>query len=395
MHVYTRIIVACIVYLAIGTIGFYTVEPDVTWLDSVIWASNTVFSPGSDFEPTNKAAKVFQSCYIAITFLWVLYIGAQIVPIFIRREESKTSGQDVVHRHQLRYNRRYFVATAVDWEKVESLYKELEQQLESNDFHLVVVAENLPPMPSHLMRQGVRFIKGVVRDQDTWQRAGLQWATGVFVCAPSYSDIKHDGSVAMLVDMIKRLQPSVITVAEGISRANRALFSSGNRLFIFDAMTLKAIAEKVRQELDGRSVQFIAANTCDKFQARELLWQLHRVTGICSAEQCRLLAEKLHEQGTVQVSDQEGISLRIALPPDLDDPGTSDGEVWAMLRHAWEVMSVGMYCSVMSRDTFHGMENVVCVDGGMARLEVQAMLHPDQDIDEDLDGDYAVDDWPS
>ncbi|MFH1536691.1 MAG: hypothetical protein ABID45_01745, partial [Patescibacteria group bacterium] len=158
---------------------------------------------------------------------------------------------------------------------------------------------------------------------------------------------------------------SIITVAEGISRENTRLYQSGDHLLLFDPVTLKAVAEKA-QDLVGatRTIGKVVANPCDRYQAVELLGQLGQGSE---------LAEELMEQGQVQIAD-DGITLRIVLPTDLDDPQTSDGEVWAEVKKAGEDVVVGLYLSVRSADSFVDFDNVICADEVMTRKEVKDML---------------------
>ncbi|MBI4408031.1 MAG: hypothetical protein HY565_06050 [Candidatus Kerfeldbacteria bacterium] len=341
-----------VVLIAIGFFGLKLVEPTATWSDAAVWTVTAFSTFGMDmFLPTTQASKWFQALFLLGSFMMTAFGLTVVIPPFLYWWEAPRKGLASVRRS--RQTPLYLLVGPVDWEKVESVYWELQRAVGHISL-VVVVSETLTEIPMHLQRLGIQFVNGSLRRNETYQRAGIDWATGAFICAASYNDPTADVQTAAITEIIERYQRSVKTVTEVVSADNADLFDGrhgADQSVLFDPLTLAAVAKLLAKQLAGRSAKIIV-NTIDEAQRAELGRQL-AAAGIIESE--------------------EGVLSRIILPEDLDNPVGSDAKVWAALKRAREEVIVGMYCSIVSNDLFADHDNVVCADQVMAQQLVAAM----------------------
>lgn len=341
-------------YLIVGTVGFHLCEPETTWLRAVLWTVTTVFSPGSDFTPTNQAGAVFQAVYIFNNFMLLLVLGAMIVPFFIDRWHGRWNGEDIISRWMIRGD-LILLVDPVDWEKSRSVWQALCERY-GNKFTLVVISERLEALPRADIKRGIRFVRGSLRDSGTYERAGLKWAKVAFVCASSYDHPEADLTTSALVELIELQKPDIISIAEVVTPDNAHYFTNGHfqvdGTVVFDSVTLAALARRVKSLVGDQAVNVIA-NTVDNFQYAELRRQL------------RVVAD-------VHVSP-DGREFRVVLPTTLDDPAEADVRVRAELHAQEDLQAVGLYVSVLSGSFFGAYPNVLCADQLMAEALVEAL----------------------
>jgi hypothetical protein len=360
MSRFNLFLVSLVSLIAAGIFGLKFVEPTATWPDAARWTIMAFATFGVDmFPPTNSSSSWFQAIFLLASFVQTGFLLTIVIPLFSEWWEAPKKGlAEAKHRQGVPL---YLLVGPVDWEKVESVFREMQQTL--GHVHLVVVvSETLTEIPVHLQKLGIQFVNGSLRRIETYQRAGLKHATGAFVCSASYNTPDADINTAAIVSLVERFRSAVHTVAEMVSRDNADLFSGThgvNESVTFDPLTLAAVARMVAERLQGRAAK-IVANTIDEAQRAELDRQLAAA-------------------GVVQSED--GVAARIILPDDLDNPsGTaehpigSDVKVWAALMRATEEVVVVMYCSIVSDDMFSGHSNVVCADRIMAQELVKALL---------------------
>lgn len=342
---------ALVVLATVGVVGLKLVEPTATWHDAFLWTITAFSTFGLDlFQPTNLVSKYFQSTYLVLSFLATgLALTIIIPPIYSWWEAPKKGGITIRRR---RRKPLYLLVNPVDWEKVESVWVEMSSRIQL--FELVVVSETLEEISPHLLQSGIHFVHGCLRRRETYLRAGLDWATGVFVCAGSYNDIKADEKTAGIVTLIEQYQSGVRSVVEVVSANNFDLFTgdhTADATVAFDPTTLQGVAQWLYHQLGSCPAQ-ITINTIDEAQAVEWTKQLKSV-------------------GVLEAAD--GIAIHVILPTNLDDPSASDFEVNTTLKRSTAKLTVGLYLSVLSTDLFVGVENVLCADRIMAKALVSAM----------------------
>ncbi|MEK7122329.1 MAG: hypothetical protein AAB855_00575, partial [Patescibacteria group bacterium] len=243
-----------------------------------------------------------------------LALSTVVIPPILHWWDSRINGLATVRWWQCWGRQVFLLVDPVDWEKAESVLAELGRQIVGSFVVVVSNDRKFPNLPGHLLGK-VGYVKGNLRDPQTYQRAGLGRATGAFICSSSYDDPESDTRTAAIVSMIEGLRSEIITIAEQVSRANDDLFKSQNGFSVdgtvaFDETTLGAIAQIVAQWPTSMAID---ANTIDELQREELDRQLH-VAG-------------------VHVTENGGGKVCFMLPKSLYDTDT-DYVVWAELQRA-------------------------------------------------------------
>lgn len=345
-------------FFAVGVIGLQIAEPGVGWARGVQWVIGYMVTQDSDLEPTSAVSRWFQVGFGVMNFvLLTLSLSTIVIPPILGWWESRINGRGSISRWDCLGKRLFLVVGPVDWEKVESLMDEMARQ-NLGDSLVVVVSddEKFPNLPDPLLKKGVGFVRGNLRDHETYARAGINYAAGVYVCASSYDGPAQDAKGAAIVAVIEGLRPEIITIAELVSCENDDLFRgrgfSVDATVAFDPETLKAIAQRVADVARGGriSVEFSAI---DDAQASEL-------------------NAKLAEAGVIDCGD--GNVIRIILPVTLDDT-SADYAVWATLQRAEAAgeQAVALFLSIKSEGLFAGNPNASCADRVMAMALVAAM----------------------
>lgn len=248
----------------------------------------------------------------------------------------------------------FLIVDPVDWEKAQSIIEEAKRQGLRAQF-CVIIDNSLPEKPAGVPAQ---LIRGNLRDPNTFWRAGLARAVGVFICASSYDKPGDDARTAAIASMVEGLRPEIISVAEQVSHANDDLFAMAgvDTTVVFDEVTLGAVVGCFLQAVRDLRVGNIDANTIDHAQRSELDAQLELA-------------------GLVSCGDGEA-DVQIILPKSLDNT-SSDYEVWGALHRA-EVTSgryaAALYLSIKSEMLFRGKQNTVCADRVLAKAMVTAAL---------------------
>ncbi|MEK7583215.1 MAG: hypothetical protein AAB483_02325 [Patescibacteria group bacterium] len=344
-------------FVVLGIVGFHVLE-SATWSRAARWILAVVltFDDGG-YEPTGGPLSVlFISIWkLAAWVFWGLLAAALVVPPLLDWWHSSKNGAAVVSwLDTVGMSRVFILVQPVDWEKAESLVQEVHDQF-GRRVLVVIVAEDLPDLPPHLLKAGCAYVKGNLRDPKTYRRAGLARASGVFVCARSYQDPAQDARSASLASLVEHERSDVETVVEQVSRGNDDLFDGRDwtvdARVVFDKETLRAIAERVSQIVPrGNSIRLVA-NTVDEAQAGEL----HR----------QLAAR------SIQIGEG-GPKVRVILPANLDET-TSDYAVWSELVRAKEEYVVALFLSVLSEGLFRHNPSALCADRIMAKALVEAM----------------------
>lgn len=337
--------------LALGTGTIYCLE-DINFSSAMIWSFQCMFKfVGESIAPTSSPSAVFQACFKFWGGLYLLFLGAFVMPPFLRAYNAQREG-----KIRLRPKKRVddiLLVDPVDWEKVRSVFNELRKN--RKQFRLIVVSDTLPNVPLNLeAEEQIVFIKGNLRAEETYQRAGIDWAKCAIICASTYNnpDVADAKSAATTL-LIERYRSEIRTVVEVVSQKNQDLFIGDNAadaLVFFDPTTLGEISRLVAEAAQGKEVK-VLVNTFDADQKVELEAQLAAA-------------------GLVQSDD--GMQVKIVLPSDMDNPSQSDMLAVAQVRRATEEAVVVLYLSVESKDLFPRM--AICADQVMARALVEAML---------------------
>lgn len=347
-----------IVYLALGALGIMIVEPGTGFGRAIRWALVVMTTLGPDSTPTSEPSAWFQSFFSLLSFGAVsLALSTVIIPPILTWWEARINGRGAVSRWDCLGRKLFLVVGPVDWEKAESLVNEMTRQNLGGSFVVVVSDdEEFPDIPSQLAKSGVGFVKGNLRDPETFRRAGLASATGAFICASSYDKPEQDAKAAAIVAVIEGLRPEIITIAEQVCRESDDLFSgqgfSVDATVAFDPQTLGVVARRVSNIAGGTRVS-VEFNAIDAAQQGELDTQLAEV-------------------GLVDCGD--GNVIRIILPGTLDDT-SADYDVWAALQRAEAAgeLAVALFLSVKSEGLFASNPNALCADRIMADALVSAM----------------------
>ena len=89
----TQGIAACVAFfgtLAVGTIGFYYIEEDWSWIDSFYFCTYTLTTVGyGDIVPTTDAGRLCASLYMIVGVTIALAALAVVGSNYIRRRETK------------------------------------------------------------------------------------------------------------------------------------------------------------------------------------------------------------------------------------------------------------------------------------------------------------------
>lgn len=345
-------------FFVVGVGGLLVTEPEVDWTRGVQWVIKYMVTQDSDLEPTSAASRWFQVFFGVMNFvLLTLALSTIVIPPILGWWESRVNGRGAVSTLDCLGKRLFMVVGPVDWEKVESLMDEMALQNLGGSFVVVVSDdEKLPNLPDPLLKKGTGFVRGNLRDPETFKRAGLAGATGAFVCASSYDKPEMDAKTAAITAIIEGLRPGIVTVAEQVSRNNDDLFTGRgfavDATVAFDPETLKAVARQVAEHAVEKRVS-VEFKAIDAAQQTELDIQLA-------------------EAGVVDCGD--GDAIHVILPSSLDDT-SSDYNVWAKLRRAEAAgdLAAALFLSVKSEGLFANNPNALCADRIMARALVAAM----------------------
>jgi hypothetical protein len=371
-------LVSLVVLIATGVFGLKMVEPTATWSDAARWTMMAFSTFGVDmFPPTNGVSSWFQTLFLLASFLETGFALTIIIPPFNEWWEAPKKGlAEAKYRKGVPL---YLLVGPVDWEKVESVYREMQRAL--GHVHLVVVvSETLTEIPAHLRKLGVQFVNGSLRRIETYRRAGLDHATGAFVCSGSYNDTAADINTAAVAGLIERFRAEVHTIVEVVSRENADLFAGEhavNQSAVFDPLTLAAVAQnlaaQVNEQLKGQPVHVIGLPEVEPDEEMVTSGNLKEPLIGVDSKQRDELRRQLHAAGVILRDD--GVPVQIILPDDLDNPVASDAKVWAALKRATAKIVVAMYCSIVSDDLFSGKNNAVCADRIMAQALVGAHIN--------------------
>ncbi|MBI2416141.1 MAG: NAD-binding protein [Candidatus Kerfeldbacteria bacterium] len=336
----------------VGVVGLKLIEPAATWHDAVLWMLTAFATFGMDmYPPTSLLSKYFQTLFVFASFVQTGFALTIVIPPFLQWWEAPRKGLATIAKTK---RASYLLVGPVDWEKVLSVYRALQTRRQNTC--LVVMSETFTEIPEYYRNLNIKFVYGSLRQQETYQRAGIEFAAGVFVCSPSYQNPDSDVITSGIAQWVEQHHPSVRTVAEVVSRDNFDLFEGTNgvdAIVTFDPVTLRQVAQVIARQLPLGQCVRVEANVVDAAQQQEL---------------DRQLAEVGVQQGDT------GVSVKVILPRNLDDPNGSDFRVKADLYRAQGTETVGMYLSVLSQDLFVGCAKVVCADAVVAEALVQAML---------------------
>lgn len=261
-------------YFGCGVVGYHHTHPEATWSAATVWTITFIVTPGPNEVPTDMSWGWFQATFGVLTFIALTTaLSTIIIPPVLRWWEAFHNGGGRMYWWWYPGRPIYTIVNPVDWEKAESVVQELCAKLRSA--LVVVVSDTLPSIPGHLQKAGVNFVKGNLRDPDTYRRAGIGHAVGAFVCAASYTKPEMDVIAAGIVRIIEMMRPAVetvaeiVTVAEVVSRSNEDLFTGRDfrcdHLVVFDVVTLGAVAQCVRKQA-GRCDICVMPSTVDKMQ---------------------------------------------------------------------------------------------------------------------------------
>lgn len=362
-------------YFGCGVVGYHLTHPESTWAAAVVWTIVFIVTPGPNDVPADLSWGWFQAGFGVLTFIALTTaLSTVIIPPVLRWWESFHSGAGKMYWWWYPGRPVYMVVNPVDWEKAESVWQELVAVLPSA--LVVVISETLPPIPGYLRRAGVSFVKGNLRDPDTYRRAGINHAVGACVCAASYTKPERDVIAAGIVQVIEMLRSDVrtvaeiVTVSEVVSRSNEDLFTTDDfacdHLVVFDIITLGAVAACIRSK--GSVHMCVMPNTVDSTQV---------VTpGTVDEAQAEEFARQLAEAG-VEHGASHLQQAHVILPMDMDDTGLDFNVLAAYRRAPAGVMVTALYLSVKSEGLFEHVPNAICADRFMAKALVGALLGRD------------------
>jgi hypothetical protein len=303
-----------------------------------------------------------ETVYLVASFALVLFLGAIAVERFLEWSKREIDGSGSVRRAD------YLLVNPIDWEKVASVADRLKVRLGRRPCLVVVVSEFLDELPLHLKKRGVRFIKGSLRCDATYLRAGVMKAKGAFICPPTYNDpVLADRTTLGYVRIVERMTDGRIkSVVEVVSEDHKVLFDnldhSADALVFFDPITLgRVVCEMIdftslcRAHVRGAVVPHVY----DPFQAEEFVAQGDKLQ----------FEEYTHEDGGL---------VRVILPTNFDDPSQSDNAAHAELLTDRDVFmhNFVLFLSVESADLFAGHANTtaICADRVVADKMVEQMM---------------------
>lgn len=344
-----------------GILGFHLTEPETDWSRAIQWVIMFVVTPGSDFEPTNPLSAWFQSLYGIVNFgLLSLALSTIIIPPMLKVWSARTDGTGKYHGY-----RGHLIVDAIDWEKVWSIVRELQNGSPTKEVQLVIVSNTLEEMPIELHKLGVRYVKGNLRAKATYERAGIAHARAAIICSSDYQDPdKGDASSSAYVELIERYRSEIVTVAEIILARNEDLFLRGDGHVFFDPTMLGAVALSLRHAVGSAPV-------CINFE------QMRSSGELVDEDQESELRQQLQLAGVI--TSDSGIPVRIILPTDLNDPSASDLMAHTKAMRSGEQVEVviPVCLSVESVDLFEDWPLAVCVDQIMAQALVAELRERD------------------
>ena len=174
-----------VAYLALGALGYTLTEPGTGFGRGVRWAMVVLTTLGTDTAPTNQVSAWFQVVYSVATFLAVsLALSTVVIPPILHWWDSRINGLATVRWWQCWGRQVFLLVDPVDWEKAESVLAELGRQIVGSFVVVVSNDRKFPNLPGHLLGK-VGYVKGNLRDPQTYQRAGLGRATWRELLRPS------------------------------------------------------------------------------------------------------------------------------------------------------------------------------------------------------------------
>ncbi len=194
---------------------------DYTFWDGLYFSVVSITTIGyGDYSPTSLGARLSWVVFIVFiglgTFTYLVGLG---VDFFVELKMREVRGMNPItgSGHIIIVN---FPSEA----RVRRMIQELRRDAPSRDAEIVIVADSLEELP--FREEGVRFVRGSLLAESTFERAGLDQARHVLVLATGLDDPRSDGIAASIISVVKHAQPGAVVIGECLDPAHVKLFQN-------------------------------------------------------------------------------------------------------------------------------------------------------------------------
>jgi len=209
-NVYFRLIKAATAGLILNIIfgtSFYFVEssvqPDLTYLDSIWWAMVTMTTVGyGDIYAHSFIGRFFISYPCMLVGIGIIgYLIGVLAEAMVERMARYRRGD-----MSIKLSGHIILCNCPSIKKIVNLVKEIRDSSDFQDKEIVLITETFDEIPEVLSKLNVKFVKGSSAEENILKKAGFEKCAGVFVLGKSGDNQDTDVytlAIASLVDMLK------------------------------------------------------------------------------------------------------------------------------------------------------------------------------------------------